>query len=175
MKKIVVASAVVAATAMAGDLDSRPEASVSTPVEAREALNNVPKMTEKENVDWQKMREERRAAREQILKDLRNKTAIEKNEMREASVKSSALEMPLPPIDKMVEKPKEELVREQKMNEIEQMKGPHGFPPFGPPMPPMERPDGKQVCPFNPYERGKKPKVEPIKPFGWDKGEFPKK
>ncbi len=175
MKKIVVASAVVAATAMAGDLDSRPEASVSTPVEAREALNNVPKMTEKENVDWQKMREERRAAREQILKDLRNKTALEKNEMREASVKSSALEMSLPPIDKKAEKPKEELVREQKMNEIEQKKGPHGFPPFGTPKLPMGRPDGKQVCPFNPYERGKKPKVEPIKPFGWDKGEFPKK
>lgn len=167
MKKIVVASAVVAATAMAGDLDSRPEASVSTPVEAREALNNVPKMTEKENVDWQKMREERRAAREQILKDLRNKTALEKNEMREASVKSSALEMSLPPIDKKAEKPKEELVREQKMNEIEQKKGPHGFPPFGTPKLPMGRPDGKQVCPFNPYERGKKPKVEPIKPFGW--------
>ncbi len=167
MKKIVVASAVVAATAMAGDLDSRPEASVSTPVEAREALNNVPKMTEKENVDWQKMREERRAAREQILKDLRNKTALEKNEMREASVKSSALEMSLPPIDKKAEKPKEELVREQKMNEIEQIKGPHGFPPFGTPKLPMGRPDGKQVCPFNPYERGKKPKVEPIKPFGW--------
>jgi hypothetical protein len=167
MKKIVMASAVVAATAMASDMDSRPEASVPTPVEAREALNNVPKLSEKENVDWQKLREERRAAREQILKDLRNKTAIEKNEMREASVKSSALEMPLPLIDKMVEKPKEELVREQKMNEIEQMKGPHGFPPFGPPMPPMGRPEGKQVCPFNPYERGKKPKVEPIKPFGW--------
>ena len=95
MKKIVMASAVMAATAMAGDMESRPEASVPTPVEAREALSNVPKFSEKENVDWQKLREERRAAREQILKDLRNKTALEKNEMREASVKSSALEMPI--------------------------------------------------------------------------------
>jgi len=167
MKKIVMASAVMAATAMAGDMESRPEASVPTPVEAREALSNVPKFSEKENVDWQKLREERRAAREQILKDLRNKTALEKNEMREASVKSSALEKPVPPIDKKAEKPKEELVREQKMNEIEQIKGPHGFPPFGTPKLPMGRPDGKQVCPFNPYEHVKKTKVRPVKPFGW--------
>ena len=167
MKKIVMASAVMAATAMAGEIGARPEASVPTPAEHHEILDKVPNLSEKENVDWQKMREERRAAREQILKDLRNKTALEKNEMREASVKSSALEMSLPPIDKKAEKPKEELVREQKMNEIEQIKGPHGFPPFGTPKPPMGRPDGKQVCPFNPYERGKKPKVEPIKPFGW--------
>jgi hypothetical protein len=171
MKKIVMASAVMAATAMAGDMESRPEASVPTPVEAREALSNVPKFSEKENVDWQKLREERRAAREQILKDLRNKTALEKNEMREASVKSSALEMPVPPIEKKIDKPKDELVREQKMDENEHIKGPHGFPPFGAPMVPMGRPDGKNVKepvhPFNPYEHVKKTKVRPVKPFGW--------
>ena len=87
MKKIVMASAVMAATAMAGGLDSRPAASVPTPVETREALNNVPSMSEKEKGDWQKLREERRAAREQILQDLRNKTAAEKGEMRDASAK----------------------------------------------------------------------------------------
>ena len=171
MKKIVMASAVMAATAMAGDMESRPEASVPTPVEVREALSNVPKFSEKENVDWQKLREERRAAREQILKDLRNKTAIEKNEMREASVKAPALETPVPPIENKIDKPKDELVREKKLEEKEQVKGPHGFPPFGAPMVPMGRPDGKNVkepvCPFNPYEHVKKTKVRPDKPFGW--------
>ena len=43
MKKIVMASAVMAATAMAGEIDSRPEASVPTPVEARETLDKVRK------------------------------------------------------------------------------------------------------------------------------------
>ena len=181
MKKIVVASAVVAATAMAGDLDSRPEASVSTPVEAREALNNVPKMTEKENVDWQKMREERRAAREQILNDLRSKTAAQKNEMREAAVKAPVVETPVPTIEKTVETPKEELVREQKMNEIEQMKGPFGNNPW---VKPMGFPGNKKITePIHPVvnpgvnqrERGNFPKVEPVRPIGWDKGEFPKK
>ena len=94
MKKIVMASAVMAATAMAGDLDSRPAASVPTPVEAREALHNVPNMSEKERGDWQKLREERRAAREQILQDLRNKTAAEKGEMRDASAKAPVAGLP---------------------------------------------------------------------------------
>ena len=43
MKKIVMASAVMAATAMAGEIDSRPEASVPTPVEARETLDKARK------------------------------------------------------------------------------------------------------------------------------------
>lgn len=87
MKKIVMASAMMAVTAMAGDLESRPEASVPTPVETREAFDKVPNMSEKENMDWQRLREERRAAREQILENLRNKTAGEKNEMRDVAVK----------------------------------------------------------------------------------------
>ena len=103
MKKIVMASAVMAATAMAGEIDSRPEASVPTPVEARETLDKVPKMSEKENVDWQKMREERRLAREQILKDLRNNSVAEKKELRNELAKPAVAE--LPPV---AEKPMEQ-------------------------------------------------------------------
>ena len=128
MKKIVMASAMMAATAMAGDLESRPEASVPTPVETREAFDKVPNMSEKENMDWQRLREERRAAREQILENLRNKTADKKSEMRDVVVKPAALESP---IEKKVEKPKDELIHEKKMEEKEQPKGPF-VKPFAP-------------------------------------------
>ena len=159
MKKIVMASAVMAATAMAGEIDSRPEASVPTPVEARETLDKAPKMSEKENVDWQKMREERRIAREQILKDLRNNSAAEKKELREAVEK---------PMEQNLEKPKDELVREKKLDEKEQPKGPQGgMNPFVPGrMEPM-RPFGPRPIERNPWEKQN--------PHEWEKGPFPKK
>lgn len=178
MKKIVMASAVMAATAMAGDVESRPEASVPTPVEAREALSNVPKFSEKENVDWQKLREERRAAREQILENLRNKTAIEKKEVRDVAVKAPVVETPVKEklVEKNVENPKDELVREQKLEENQPLKGPFGNNPF---VPPMGFPGNKKMTepiqPFNPHERGNLPKVDPVKPIGWGKGFDPSK
>ena len=178
MKKIVMASAVMAATAMAGDVESRPEASVPTPVEAREALSNVPKFSEKENVDWQKLREERRAAREQILENLRNKTAIEKKEVRDVAVKAPVVETPVKEklVEKNVENPKDELVREQKLDENQPLKGPFGNNPF---VPPMGFPGNKKMTepiqPFNPHERGNLPKVDPVKPIGWGKGFDPSK
>ena len=180
MKKIVMASAVMAATAMAGDMESRPEASVPTPVEAREALSNIPKFSEKENVDWQKLREERRAAREQILENLRNKTAIEKNEVRDVPVKAPVVETPVKEklVDKNVEKPKDELVREQKLEENEPLKGPFGNNPWVPPMGGF--PGNKKMTePIHPVvyprDRGNKTKTEPVKPIGWDKGFYPSK
>ena len=178
MKKIVMASAVMAATAMAGDVESRPEASVPTPVEAREALSNVPKFSEKENVDWQKLREERRAAREQILENLRNKTAIEKKEVRDVAVKAPVVETPVKEklVEKNVENPKDELVREQKLEENQPLKGPFGNNPF---VPPMGFPGNKKMTepiqPFNPHERGNLPKVDPVRPVGWGKGFDPSK
>ena len=178
MKKIVMTSAVMAATAMAGDVESRPEASVPTPVEAREALSNVPKFSEKENVDWQKLREERRAAREQILENLRNKTAIEKKEVRDVAVKAPVVETPVKEklVEKNVENPKDELVREQKLEENQPLKGPFGNNPF---VPPMGFPGNKKMTepiqPFNPHERGNLPKVDPVKPIGWGKGFDPSK
>lgn len=183
MKKIVMASAVMAATAMAGGMDSRPEASVPTPVESRETLNKVSNMSEKENADWQKLREERRAAREQILKNLRESSAAAKNEIREASVKAPEPEKPTletpaleTPIEKNIDKPKNELVREKKQEEKELLKGPLGNQPL---IPSVERPGNKKVMepmhPMNPHQREKNPKeplkpIMPVTPKGWNKG-----
>lgn len=167
MKKIVMASAVMAATAMAGEIDSRPEASVPTPVEARETLDKAPKMSEKENMDWQKMREERRIAREQILKDLRNNSVAEKKELRDELAKPAVAELP-PVAEKDAVKPKDELVREKKLDEKEQHKGPQGsMNPFVPGrMEPM-RPFGPRPIERNPWEKQN--------PHEWEKGPFPKK
>jgi len=158
MKKIVMASAMMAATAMAGDFESRPEASVPTPVETREAFDKVPNMSEKENKDWQKLREERRAAREQILENLRNKTAGEKNEMRDVAAKPVALETP---IEKKVEKPKDELIHEKKMEEKEQPKGPF-VKPFGPGRMDPQRPFVPRPIEGHPWEKQN--------PKDWKKG-----
>ena len=167
MKKIVMASAVMAATAMAADFDSRPEASVPTPVETRDALDKVPNMSEKENVDWQRLREERRAAREQILEKLRNKSVDEKNEMREAIAKPNAIE---PPIEKNVEpkdKPKDELVRENKVEEMEPQKKPFENLPFGPGRMEPQRPFMPHPVEGRPWEK--------TNPQDWNKGPFPRK
>jgi hypothetical protein len=165
MKKIVMASAVMAATAMAGNFESRPEASVPTPVERSEALDKVPKMSEKENVDWQKMREERRAAREQILSDLRKNSIAEKKDVRDVAEKPPVPEMF---VEKNVEKPKDELVREKKLDENERMRGPQGNPTFGPGrMEPMR--------PFMPRPIEKRPWGEFPNQKDWKKGPFPRK
>ena len=144
MKKIVMASAVMAATAMAGEIDSRPEASVPTPVEARETLD---------------------------LKDLRNNSVAEKKELRNELAKPAVAE--LPPVaekqqEKDVVKPKDELVREKKLDEKEQHKGPQGgMNPFVPGrMEPM-RPFGPRPIERNPWEKQN--------PHEWEKGPFPKK
>ena len=167
MKKIVMASAVMAATAMAGDFESRPEASVPTPVETRDALDKVSNMPEKENVDWQRMREERRAAREQILEKLRNKSAGEKSEMREALAKPVALESPVEKNVEPKDKPNDELVRENKIEEMEPQKGPFENLPFGGPgrMEPQR--------PFIPHPVEGRP-WEKQNPQDW-KGPFPRK
>lgn len=166
MKKIVMASAVMAATAMAGDLESSPEASVPTPVEAREALDKVPKMSEKENVDWQKMREERRLAREQILRDLRNNSVAEKKGLRDELAKPAVAELP-PVAEKDAVKPKDEFVREKKIEEKEQHKGPQGgMNPWPGRMEPM-RPFVPRPIERNPWEKQNH--------RDWEKGNFPKK
>lgn len=61
----------------------RPESSVPTPAENAEISREMPDLGAKESADWQRLRAERRAAREQILKDLRNSSAAEKKNIRE--------------------------------------------------------------------------------------------
>lgn len=161
MKKIVMASAVMAATAMANDFGSRPEASVPTPVETRAALDKTPNLSEKDNADWLKLREERRAAREQILNDLRNKSAAEKMDMRDVAVKPAVAE---PPMEKNMEKPKDELVREKQIDERETPKGPYENNPMFPGRMDPRRPFKPHPIERNPWE---KPNMN-----DWNKGPF---
>ena len=128
MKKMVVASAMVAVAAMANDMDSRPAASVLTPVERNATFDNVPNLSEKENVDWQRLREERRVARQQILQNLRENSAAEKNALRPAAETLPAVEKP---IESKPETPKNDIAREQKQDENPWMKNPVVEPPFG--------------------------------------------
>ena len=162
MKKIVMASAMMASVAMANDMDSRPEASVPTPVERHAAVDNVPNFSEKESGDWQKMREERRAARQQILQNLRENSAAEKRDLRGALEKG-----PEPPKAEVARDQKLEQKQEQKQEEMEWMKNPNGFPPFGGPENRFNPKRGNIWNPGNPFN--------PRKPEKCPKGEWPKR
>lgn len=61
----------------------RPESSIPTPAEKLEISKEIPDLGAKESEDWQRMRAERRKAREQILSDLRNRNAMEKQNIRQ--------------------------------------------------------------------------------------------
>ena len=66
-----------AAFSYAATSSVRPESSVPTPAENKEISREMANLGAKESADWQKLRAERRAAREQILSDLRNSSAAE--------------------------------------------------------------------------------------------------
>ena len=72
-----------AAFAFAAPSSVRPESSVPTPAENAEISRETPDLGAKESADWQKLRAERRAAREQILSDLRNSSSAEKRNLRQ--------------------------------------------------------------------------------------------
>ena len=74
---------VFAAMAFAADASVRPESAIPTPAEEVRNSDNMRELATKEKEDWQKMRAERKQAREQILLEMRNKSADEKRAMRE--------------------------------------------------------------------------------------------
>lgn len=84
MKKMTFIQTLLVATAIgfAAESSMRPESSVPTPVERAEISKETPDLGTKENEDWQRMRAERRKAREQILSDLRSQNAAEKQNLR---------------------------------------------------------------------------------------------
>ena len=120
------------------------------------------------------MREERRLAREQILKDLRNNSVAEKKELRNELAKPAVAEIQ-PAVEKQQEKdvvkPKDELVREKKLDEKEQHKGPQGgMNPFVPGrMEPMRPFDPR---PFDPRSVEKFPWGEKSNQKKVNKGPF---
>lgn len=73
----------VAAMAFADQSSLRPESSVPTPAEKSEVSRETPDLSAKDSEEWQKMREARREARRQILSDLRNSSAAEKQDIRQ--------------------------------------------------------------------------------------------
>ena len=85
MKKTTLITTIMMAAALsyAAPSSARPESSVPTPAENMEISREMPNLGAKESADWQKLRAERRAARERILTDLRNSSATEKKNIRQ--------------------------------------------------------------------------------------------
>lgn len=82
---------------------AQPESYVPTPVEKSEISQETPKLGDKESANWQKMRAERKLAREQILSKLRESSRIEKNTIRKEVTQKrnekSRTEVPTPKIN----------------------------------------------------------------------------
>lgn len=78
----------MAATAFAGESSLRPESSIPTPAAGIDASQEAPSLGAKESEDWQRLRAERRLAREQILSDLRSSSAAEKKSIRQELTKN---------------------------------------------------------------------------------------
>jgi len=78
MTRILTIVSVCAAMGFAAESFERPESAVPTPAEELGISNNSRELAPRDKENWQKMREERKKAREQILLDLRNKSAIDK-------------------------------------------------------------------------------------------------
>lgn len=76
--RILTIVSICAAMAFAAGSFERPESAVPTPAEELGISNNSRELAPRDKESWQKMREERKKAREQILLDLRNKSAIDK-------------------------------------------------------------------------------------------------
>lgn len=81
--KLISTVMVSAALSYAADDSMRPESSIPTPAEASEISREMPDLSAKDRADWQKMRAERKQAREQILSRLKESSAAEKQSIRQ--------------------------------------------------------------------------------------------
>ena len=126
-----------AALSYAAPSSARPESSVPTPAENMEISREMPNLGAKESADWQKLRAERRAAREQILSDLRNSSAAEKKSIRQEVSKKrdekTHFEGGIPKNQSRERRPFYEQPESHQMNPMREM--PHGPGPA--PMYPM--------------------------------------
>lgn len=116
---------------------ARPESSVPTPAEKMEISREMPNLGAKESADWQKLRAERRAAREQILRDLRNSSSAEKKNIRQEVSKKrdekTRFEGEIPKNQSRERRPFYEHPESHQMNPMREL--PHG--PGAAPMNPM--------------------------------------
>lgn len=84
MKRMIFISALIlAASSFAGNFAAQPESVVPTPAERMDVSKGAPDLGAKENADWQKMRAERKRAREEILSNLKNRSKEEKREIKQ--------------------------------------------------------------------------------------------
>ena len=83
MKRLLMTVLFFVAVAFAQETSVRPESAIPTPAEEMGISKENRDLAAKEREDWQRMRAERKQAREQILSEMRNKSAAEKRAMRE--------------------------------------------------------------------------------------------
>ena len=144
MKKLNLISTILMAAALgyAAPSSARPESSVPTPAENAEISREMPDLGAKESAEWQKLRAERRAAREQILTDLRNSSAAEKQNIRQEVSKKrdekTRFEGEFPKNQSRERRPFYEQPESHQMNPMRDM--PQGPGPASNPMMPMYRP-----------------------------------
>ena len=135
-----------AALSFAAPSSVRPESSVPTPAENMEISREMPNLGAKESADWQKLRAERRAARERILTDLRNSSAAEKKNIRQEVSKKRdekpRFEGEIPKNQSRERRPFYEQPESHQMNPMREMPHCPGPAPMNPmyPMGPMYHP-----------------------------------
>ena len=135
-----------AALSFAAPSSVRPESSVPTPAENMEISREMPNLGAKESADWQKLRAERRAARERILTDLRNSSAAEKKNIRQEVSKKRdekpRFEGEIPKNQSRERRPFYEQPESHQMNPMREMPHGPGPAPMNPmyPMKPMYHP-----------------------------------
>ncbi len=135
-----------AALSYAAPSSARPESSVPTPAENMDISREMPNLGAKESADWQKLRAERRAARERILTDLRNSSAAEKKNIRQEVSKKrdekTRFEGGIPKNQSRERRPFYEQPESHQMNPMREMPHGPGPAPMNPmyPMGPMYHP-----------------------------------
>ena len=113
---------------------AQPESAIATPVQKSEITQSVPDLGQKEKEDWQRLREERKLARQQILSDIKASAQAEIKDVQQEIVQQK-------PNNKIQNETKD--VVKDKL--IKKEKGPHEIGPLEwekhkPEIPPFEIP-----------------------------------
>lgn len=136
MKRLTFISMVLIAAALSFARDglTAPESSIPTPAERTEVSQGTPDLGAKESADWQKLRAERKQAREQILSRLRESSNVEKQDIRQKVSKNrneeSHFEGKKHQKEPRERRPEDERPERADSPEMNPMRGNPGFMPF---------------------------------------------
>ena len=121
----------MAASLYAGESSMRPQSSVPTPAERSEISKRTPDLGAKERENWQRLRDERRAAREEILSNLKSTTSAEKRNIRREVAK--AREKPRVDGDRVAKaRERQPAFENNNQSQVQPIQGlPPGFVPYG--------------------------------------------